>query len=232
VTRVRLDGADLCVKQYRRPRSLDRLKDLLRRPRAERAWRASAYLASRGIATPDAVAVLQRGPTRYLVTRFVERSMPVKRLVEERFAGTPSAKEIAAKRSLVRSLGRWLHGLHALEIYHDDCSTKNVLAVESEAGWTFHLLDLDGVAPGRWLTYPRRVKNLSQLVDPPGSLTRADCMRLLRAYAEGDPEGERRRLVRDVGAAARRRRASRIRVRARNRQRKERRRRAEERRSQ
>jgi tRNA A-37 threonylcarbamoyl transferase component Bud32 len=229
VTRVRRDGEDLCVKQYRRPGALDRAKDLLRRSRAERAWRAATYLASRGVATPEAVAVLERGGTRYLVTRFVDGSAPLKRLLAERFTARPSAREIAAKRSLVRALGRWLRRLHALGIYHDDCSAKNVLCVEGEAGWAFHLLDLDGVAPGRRLSYPRRVKNLSQLVDPPASLTRADCMRLLLAYAEDEPVPERRRLARDVAAAARRRSASRARAHERHMRRKARRRSAGER---
>jgi hypothetical protein len=177
------------------------------------------------------VAVIERDGTRYLVTRFVERSLPLGRLLRERFAEKAVPAEIAAKRSLLRAVGRWLRRLHALGIYHDDCSAKNVLTIESEAGWAFHLLDLDGVMPGRRLSYAHRVKNLSQLIDPPGRLTRTDCLRLLRAYVEGDPARELRRLSRDVAAAVRRRSARRSRAHARHMRRKARRRRAEERRS-
>lgn len=231
VTRVREAGEELCVKQYPPRSAFERAKDWLRRSRAERAWRAVEYLASRGVATPAAVAVVERNGTSYLVTRFVEGFVPLGRLLRDRFAEKPSAAEVAAKRALLEAVGHWLRRLHTLRIYHDDCSAKNLLTVESEAGWAFHLLDLDGVAPYRWLSYSRRVKNLSQLVDPPAGLTRTDCLRLLRAYVGGDPALELRRLSRDVAAAARRRSASRARAHARHMRRKARRRRAEQRRA-
>ena len=211
VTRVRADdGEALCVKQYRLRRR-GGARRLLRASRGARAWRAAEQLASLGVATPEPVALVERHGETFLVTRFVADSLPLDRLERERLSAK-SADEIARKRSLLRALGRWAGRLHALGVYHGDLSAKNVLAVESDEGHAFHLLDLDGLTPRGRLTYRRRVKNLAQLLDPSWNTTRSDCLRVLAGYAESAPPVEWRRLARDVDAAMLRRSTRRARV--------------------
>ena len=100
-------------------------------------------------------------------------------------------------------IGNGLRAVHAQGIHHGDCSAKNVLVVPGEADFGLVLLDLDAVTER--LSWRRRVKSLCQLVDPPGNLTRPDRLRVIRAYAAGDPELPLRRLHRDVTLAVGRR---------------------------
>ena len=214
VTRVQSDGLDLCVKQYHRRGLGKRIVDRLRPLPALRAWNAAAHLSSRGVPTPQPVAVFQRGAATYLVTRFVADATSLDRLLPELATDD--------RRRLLRAAGSWLHHVHALSIYHDDTSAKNVLASEGADGWSFQLTDLDGLDPGNRLTHRRRVKNLAQFVDPELGRTWTDGLRLLRGYADGDTALEWRKLVREVAAAARRRREDRERTMERNRRRAER----------
>jgi Ser/Thr protein kinase RdoA (MazF antagonist) len=154
-------------------------------------------LAERGIATPEPVALVELEGRRHLLTRFITDAIPLDRMLRERF------EDFATRRDLARALGRWLRGVHAQGIHHGDCSAKNVLVVPGEADFGLVLLDLDAVTER--LSWRRRVKSLCQLVDPPGNLTRADRLRVIRAYAAGNPELPLRRLHRDVTLAVGRR---------------------------
>jgi tRNA A-37 threonylcarbamoyl transferase component Bud32 len=199
VTRVRTDELDVCVKQYRRGGLGQRLKDWLRPQRGERAWRAADYLARRGVQTPEAVALLERGDSSYLLTRFVCDALPL----NQRIGQIESAE---SREGLAVALGAWLGQLHALGVYHDDCSAKNVLSVaRAGGGWDLWLIDLDGVSPTSRLSYRRRVKNLSQVIDPPAGLTRDDVRGLLDAYTAVEGALEVQLFARDVRAAAERR---------------------------
>ncbi|MEN8183543.1 MAG: lipopolysaccharide kinase InaA family protein, partial [Myxococcota bacterium] len=167
VTRVDFDGESLCVKQYGDTGSRRRLKDLIRRPRAERAWRAARRLRDLGLATPEALALVEDGGARYLVMRFLPDGLPLDRLLQERLVGGSSSEGRAARRRMLRDLGRWLRGIHDAGVYHDDWSAKNILAAERDGCWSFFLLDLESVVPHKGLNRRRRMKNLGQICDAP-----------------------------------------------------------------
>jgi tRNA A-37 threonylcarbamoyl transferase component Bud32 len=220
VTRVRLGGAALCVKEYRYRGWLDRLKDLLRGRRARRAWRAAARLAACGIETPQAVAVIEHAGRGFFVTRFVDGAVGLDVLLPRRFGGALSPGELAARRAMVRQLGRWLRKVHDCGLYHDDWSAKNVLAIERDGRWAFYLLDVESVSRVKRLTRRRRIKNLGQIGDAPGGDSSTDPMRFLLAYAAGDRALTRGRFPRQVLAATRRRRLARARGQDKSRKRK------------
>ncbi|MFW6161653.1 MAG: lipopolysaccharide kinase InaA family protein, partial [Planctomycetota bacterium] len=210
VTRVRVGGEAFAVKEYRGG-LLERLKKRLRGSRALLAWRAAARLAASRIATAEPVAVVARGGEDYLVTRWVEGAVPLHRLLAERFGEAPPRGELAAKRRLLRGLGRWLRRIHDAGFYHNDWSAKNILAVEREGQWAFSLLDLESVTFYKWLTRRRRVKNLSQLNDTRAGVTATDRMRVLVAYAGMDRRLTRGAFPRRILAGTRRRVARRAR---------------------
>ena len=220
VTRVHADGADLCVKQYRVRGWRDRLKAFLRPSPGLRAWRAAERVLALGVETAAPVALFELDGETCLVTRFLAEAEPLDRRLFDLQARDERADRLAVKRRLVRTVGEWLARIHTLEIDHDDCSAKNLLTVEGQAGesgregWTLYLLDLDGARVGRAPGYGRRVKNVAQLLDPPTGLTLTDRVRLLRAYAEVAGL-DTRTLARDVARAVRRRSVSRVRTYAR-----------------
>ncbi len=205
VTRVRCGGAWVCVKEYRSAGWLDVAKEVLRGSRAQRAWRGARFLARKGVEAPEPLAVLRRGPSAYLVTRYIEEAAPLPRLLAQRFGGPLSEAGLKAKRLLVRQLAAWLRRVHGLGIYHDDWSAKNILAAERAEGWAFWLLDFESLSAWKRLTRRRRVKNLGQLADLPVGVTATDRMRFLVTYAAGERALTRGRFPRDVLRYVRRR---------------------------
>ncbi len=198
VTRVRCGAEWVCVKEYREAGTAESLKGLVCGSRLRRAWRGAVRLAVKGVSAPELLAVLRRGPKAYLVTRYVEGSAPLKKLLPTRFAGPLPGAELRAKRMLIRQLAGWLRDIHDKGIYHDDWSAKNILAAERDGNWAFYLLDFESLSARKRLTYRRRVKNLGQLADVPGGATATDKMRFLVTYAAGDRELTRGRFPRDV----------------------------------
>jgi tRNA A-37 threonylcarbamoyl transferase component Bud32 len=205
VTRVRHRDDWFCVKEYLSQGLFDRIKDLFRGLRARQAWRGASHLRRHGIAAPEALALVEQAGKSYLVTRFIKGGVPLNLLLRERFSGPLARDEIAAKRAMVQQLGQWLRRIHNLGVYHDDWSTKNILATEQGGQWAFHILDTESVSPRKRLTYRRRVKNLGQLSDAPFGIMRTDRMLFLLAYAGGDASLTRGSFPHDVLAAARRR---------------------------
>ncbi|MBW2282928.1 MAG: hypothetical protein JRG82_19570, partial [Deltaproteobacteria bacterium] len=188
VTRVRADGGDLCVKQYRLRGWRDRLKAVLRPSPGLRAWLAAERVLALGVDTAVPVALFEFEGETWLVTRFIAGAVPLDRRLLDLHASGLRQDRLEIKRGLVRAVGEWLARVHSLDIDHDDCSAKNVLTAASEDGgdgWIFYLLDLDGARVGREPGYRRRVKNVAQLLDPPTGVTLTDRVRLLRAYAVG-----------------------------------------------
>jgi len=208
-TRVPCGGAWAAVKEYRRAGPVDWVKELLRGSRVRRAWRGAEHLARKGVSAPELLAVLRRGPTAYLITRFVDGAGRLDELLAGRFSGILAAAELRAKRSLLHQLAAWLRSIHDLGIYHDDWSAKNFLAAESGGGWVFYLLDFESLSARKRLTHRRRVKNLAQLMDLPPGVTLTDKMRILVAYARGEVALTRGCFPRDIERQARRRIAER-----------------------
>jgi len=205
VTRVDCGGACVCVKEYRNEEPLDWVKELLRGPRACRAWRGGQHLARKGVSIPELLAVVKQGGNTFLFTRYAEGATPLDLLLANRFRRVLPVAELMAKRGLVRQLALWLRGIHDRGVYHNDWSCKNILAAERHEGWQFWLLDLESVSPRKRLTWRRRVKNLGQLADTPAGISRTDRMRFLVAYAAGDASLARGRFPRAALAATRRR---------------------------
>ena len=186
VTSVRHGNDWFCVKEYRTCGLPDRIKDCLRRTRARRAWNGAIHLHKQGVSSPEPVSQVKKDGKNYFITRFISGAIPLNLLLRKRFSGYLDRTEITAKRMMVKQLGHWLRSIHDLGIYHDDWSSKNILATQHNERWIFHLLDMESVLPRKRLTYRRRVKNLGQISDAPFGITRTDRMRFLIAYAGDD----------------------------------------------
>jgi hypothetical protein len=136
----------------------------------------------------------------YLVTRFQPDTRSLRMVLGDGFPERTPRERFTARRALTGDLGVWLRRVHAVPLYHNDCSAKNVLVRDTGRGFEFLLLDLESVSRWRAPGHRRRVKNLAQLLEPPFRLARTDILRVLNAYSAGMPAHERARLRRDVAA--------------------------------
>lgn len=139
VVRVRGDGYDWVVKRYNIKGLYHAIRRSLRPTRAATSWRNAHRLKISGIATPRAVAMIEKriGPLRstgYYVCDFVE---------------APNAKQIFlspevpdAEKDLLAGQCVQLFGLfRKLRIHHGDCKAHNFLFKDNQL-W---VLDLDAM---------------------------------------------------------------------------------------
>jgi len=124
----------------------------LARGRAARAFRLAAELTARGLATPEALAVLPLGDAQVLLTRHVEGPHPW-----EFLAGGGDARTLAA--TLARELAR----LHAAGFRHRDLKASNLIVHGAQASPTIVWTDLDGLAPRASVGRRLRTRDLARL---------------------------------------------------------------------
>jgi hypothetical protein len=158
--------------------------------RAWRAWRMGTALRAAGFEAPEAVLVGRRAGAGVLVTRAVAG-----RALVDAVTAVPGA----AKRELLRELGRAVGGLHAGGFVHGDLVPSNLQVRDGAVV----LLDNDRTRRGRLLVWWGARRNLVQLgrFVVPG-VSASDRARVLHAYAarRGLGRRARRRLARWVAA--------------------------------
>lgn len=177
---LRLDGSsrevDFFVKVYRRPRGLEPLGRLLRRSPIDQTIKIGAELRKHGFCVAP------------LLIRGVNLRDGRMMMVTARAQGTPLADAIAAlgvdrKRIWLEKLGQEVARLHRAGFIHGDLTPYNVFIAEDPA--RFVLIDNDRTRRVRQIGAGRqRLRNFVQLGRfDLGGVTRADRMRVLRAYA-------------------------------------------------
>jgi hypothetical protein len=211
VSRVELgSGAqrrELAVKLHRWRGVRGALSDWWRASRAARARAGRARLTSCGVDSPDLLAIVERRRAGVVLeswelSEFRAGWQPLPVALAERAAMRGS------RRALLAALGDLVGGLHAAGVDHPDLKPSNLLV---GTDGRIALLDLDALIPPRRLGWRRRVRALGQLEayarDLAPWLSRADRLRVLRAYLARDPapRDEGGRLAREASAWAARR---------------------------
>ena len=209
VFRFRAGGATFVGKWSRSQGVLDRARNLLRVSRGRRAWDNAARLLTLGFDTPQPVAYGERrraGVVRrsILITRELANAWKLHQFLYQ-FCGDPESREI--RRSLMRSLGKLIAGLHRAGVHHSDLRSANILVEQATNGLKLHLVDTEAVRFRDPVTEPQRLKNFGDVnfTFAPG-VTITDRMRVFRSYADalGMDRGERKRRLRRTIAACER----------------------------
>ncbi len=181
-------------KRFNRKKALDPVYALFRPSRGWRAWQNGQHLTSRGVPTPQNLAVIGRtasasGRRRllpretYLVT---VKAAPAVTLWEYAYGGGGGV-DLEMQRSRIEAilpkLSRLVRTMHERSLSHRDLKSANIL-VEGD-GERLSLIDLVGVDLEHPLSRQRRVQNLARLqvslATVPGR-TRTDGLRFLRDY--------------------------------------------------
>ncbi|MBI4606361.1 MAG: hypothetical protein HY721_30720, partial [Planctomycetes bacterium] len=197
--RLRTAGGDYFVKGRRLDRFRRLFRSLLRPSPMREEWRKAWWLRSRGVATPEPVAV---GEVRrlgalvesYYVCRWLPGALSLRAYLDEKERAL-GPRELARLRArLTRLLGGLLGELHAHRAYHWEFHDTNILVEEPEGGAPrLVLIDLDHLQVRERFTEEDRAWSLHQVAWylrkplarwPPGI---RGVLRFLRGYHEADP---------------------------------------------
>jgi tRNA A-37 threonylcarbamoyl transferase component Bud32 len=171
--------ANLILRRSNYGRWEHRLKDFLRRSRAQRAFRAALALEQAGLPVARALAVgevrLLRWPVQaYLLSLEVGDAVTLTRYV---------AGRSRVPRGIEKELARLLGQLHAAGFTHGDLKSSNVLIQGAGKPW---LIDFDGVRSYRRVPFGRAVRDLARLgagiIEAGGRCTLPMVVRFLRGY--------------------------------------------------
>jgi len=199
-----LDAPELCVKEFRREGILMRLLPArIRHKPAMNAWRASLGLIVRGVAAPEALAlVMGRGASSFVVMRVIADSLPLDLYLHRKL--TPD-RPTAERRDFARAAGDFLIGCCAAGVLHTDLKARNVLVREPKKGqWEFLLLDLEAVRFREHVGSKDLLLNMAQLnASTPLTFTWADRLRFLRFAAAWRPELGERASLDEIGRLTR-----------------------------
>jgi tRNA A-37 threonylcarbamoyl transferase component Bud32 len=177
----------ICVKQFRYPHRMDRLKENFRNSKGLKAWIAGNGLKIRGIPSPKVMAFVEirNGfglKESFLLMEALEKGQELDRYLIKGFGS------FERKRIFVRDFARWFSRFHQMDVYHGDMKTCNVLVSEEGEGWRFYLLDLEDVRLDQPVDGKRLFKNFLQLnTSTPRSITYPDRIRFYREYQRFRP---------------------------------------------
>lgn len=172
---------------------LSRLRNTIVRSRARRNWIGAQALHVRGIATPDAMALVEYRSgvllrRTLLLTGYVVGSHELNEYVLMRYNPAASAEAVRHKRRFIAALAGLISDMHEKDIYHADLKSNNILVREEGDGWNLYLVDLDRIRCGPPLSFRERANNLAQINASVAScITTADRVFFFRQYAHGTP---------------------------------------------
>jgi len=182
------------LKESNYPSFLSRFRYILYKSRARKYWFAARGLKVRNIATPTALALIEKrcfglSTQDIVLTEFIDQAFELNDYVLKNFKNEFSSLEVHKKDQFIREFSQILKDLHQKGIYHADLKSNNILVKEKMGGgWTFYFIDLDRVDFKHHLSFREKSNNLAQI-----NASLADCISLcdrlkfFRNYARETP---------------------------------------------
>ncbi len=177
----------ISLKQFCYPHFWGRVREHFRRSKGLKAWVAANGLRARGIPTLKPLAFVEKknwmeSRESFLLMEASASDLEMDRYILKGFEG------LARKRLFIKTLARWLDGLHRMSVYHKDMKTCNILVSEKEEAWNFHLLDFEDIRMGEKMDRKKLFRNLLQLnTSTPRVMTKTDRFRFFREYLHLNP---------------------------------------------
>lgn len=151
------------IKSFR-PRGLARLKTLVGRSKAAKAWRGALACLERGVTTPRPLAFLERRKAGFVRESYFLAERAGGREIRFLFREL-SGEEL---RSLLSELAVHIALCHDRGLFHRDLSDGNILVAKARDGrYRFSLLDTNRIRVRRKISRLGRVRNLVRLGVPP-----------------------------------------------------------------
>ena len=166
---------------------------------------ASQELESLNVPTPEVLAIGERRIIGFpqdscLVTREVQRSMDLRRYVEEVWAEKSADQRSSCYRVISNQLVAQLQRIHAAGFFHQDLKWRNLLVQDRNGTLVLFWIDAPRARYRRWWRHRGVVLDLSALARVAVSVTSPfERMRFVRAYLGPDAAaGAAAALYRDV----------------------------------
>lgn len=191
---VRGRPTTVIYKRFKSKKPLEWLLNIVRPTRAWRAWRAAQHLVSRGIATPQNLAIIERTTPiipipleTFLVAIKAEEAVTLSDYTTDVLPRLDPEAQRRAIRSLTRSLAFLLRMLHERSMSDRDLKASNIMIQGDPATGAarLSLIDLVGVQLLHPIPRHRRLQNLARLqvsLESVPGRTRTDSLRFLRSY--------------------------------------------------
>jgi tRNA A-37 threonylcarbamoyl transferase component Bud32 len=177
----------VCVKQFRYPSVMGRIKEYFRRSKGYKSWMAANGLRTRGIPSIKTLAMVERRGWLGLKESFLLMEASIENLEMDRFI-LKGFKNLNEKRLFIESFAQWLSGFHQMGLFHKDMKTCNVLVFAKEGAWNFYLLDMEDIQLNEKVDWKKLFRNFLQLnTSTPKVMTKVDRFRFLREYLHFNP---------------------------------------------
>jgi len=169
---------------------LDRLKDIFRRSRAERALRGHLLLQENGFCAPRINVVGRKGSNNFVVSQAGRKVKILHQLLRQMSDSDSPEEQYPLRKEFVRQLGHTVGKLHYLGISHGDLRSGNIIIDTSDAGrLRCFFLDNERTVCYRKLPQHKRLKNLVQLnMIPESFVAKSDRLRFFKAYLQENPD--------------------------------------------
>jgi hypothetical protein len=181
------DKGKICVKHFRYPHLLGRMKEYFRRSKGLKSWIAANGLKARGIPSIKTLAMVEKrdwfgGRESFLLMEASVGNQEMDRYILRGF------KDLGEKILFIKSFARWLSGFHKMNLYHKDMKTCNILVLEKEGAWNFYLLDMEDIQLNEKVNWKKLFRNFLQLnTSTPKVMTKVDRFRFFREYLHFNP---------------------------------------------
>lgn len=191
---ARPESTEVVVKQFRRDRASERLRNRVRGDKAGRSWGTAWELLAAGVPTPEPVAWVESddpaGPS-FFICRYLPDAIEARYLFRAANAGRLAGEFPGLDfPGFVAELGRTVRRLHDAGFWHRDVSGGNLLLHPPHAGGAIHLVDLNRTRRVSRPSLSQRSRDLCRI-----ALFRPEHQEmLLRAYWGREPGAAERRL--------------------------------------
>jgi tRNA A-37 threonylcarbamoyl transferase component Bud32 len=158
------EGKTIFIKQFRILGGLKGFKYLIRPSQAMREWLISRFLSQKGILTPKALGMLERGKhgvlkESFFVAEALEEARDLLEFCKIRFHGSDQMEE---KNQILRLLAKTIRKIHDSGLFHKDFHGGNFL-IADKGPLSLYLVDFHQARRQLRVSRAKRLWNIAQI---------------------------------------------------------------------